>query len=183
MAYPAARTRIVQHVDDRAGGVRDLKLYAAAPERSGPEYLDGGDVPDDKLRAVDGLLRLTNRPGGEDENGPEELLGKVPVLSSACAADITGIEYLRHQRPRIFDHLFVVPRCQRNRSIEPSADAPQPALPFPTTKELGGVGAADAECRRCVVDRYEIAALAEDKGKPLSIPFGWDGSRHTVKLL
>ena len=94
------------------------------------------------------------------------------MLGGIRAADIAGIEQLRHKRPGIFNDLFPLPGGQRNGGIKPPADTPQPALLFPSAKKSGGIRAADTERRCGVVDRDELAALAENQGKPLSIFFG-----------
>lgn len=82
----------VQHVDDRASRVRNLKLHPAAPKRLRAEELIRGNVMNDEGCALNRLLRAADRTSRIDEDRPEHLFGKVPMLGRTGSADITRLE-------------------------------------------------------------------------------------------
>lgn len=115
----------------------------------------------DEGDAFDRLFLLPYRAGCQDAGAAEELLGQAPVLGGAPSADASRAEQLRHDDPRVFEHLFL-PECRdRHRRIEPPAQSPHPALAVPACKQPGSGLTLDPQDAADIVNGHDLPRVTQ----------------------
>ena len=152
------------------------------PRQTGfvPNSLRSLNVAQYELRSVARLTPFAHRLRGHHQDRAKDLLGEVPVLRSAPAADVGPRVQGRDQYPRVNKDSVALERLQLRSSVRPGSDAPQPTLAGPAREQFRGLRAPDRERRHDVVDSNDVLGMSDHGSEIAPAPrYRCPGHVHT----
>ena len=112
------------------------------------------------------LVRVAHRPGGQDNDVPEQLLGQIPVPGRCAAAHVGRPVEAWDQHPRVVENLRAVEQIQRGGDVGAMGHPAEPALPGPAGEKLGGLRPVDRQDGLHVGGTNDLTSALYDRDEP-----------------
>jgi len=145
---PATPYRMGQHIDHRSRRVGDINPLAASPHRHQTEVLRWIERVEYECRTTDRRGPVSGTLTGHDQNVPEDLLGKIPMLSGTPPGDVRRFKNHLCDDPRILMRFPGPMRVQRNGEVQAATHSIEPPPISQVSDETSSPCQADVERSR-----------------------------------